>query len=144
MGAWEMVASLGAELLVLQEVHCTVQEVQEIATKAKAQVVHGRAVGGKVLVSALAWAGKLQHVADCPTGQSHHFRWRCGKRHLEFRIGYYQGGTREEKDVPGQVLGSWLEAAELAGSRPWYAATSRRSGRSSSSPAGLRRRVGTS
>ncbi len=35
-GAWEKVASLGAELLVLQEVRCTVQELQEIATKARA------------------------------------------------------------------------------------------------------------
>ena len=78
-------------------------------------MVHGSVVDGKVLVAALAWTGELQHVAECPTGLSHHFRWRIGKRHTEVRNGYYQGSTREDKDVVEQVLGNWLEAAELAG-----------------------------
>ena len=114
-GAWQKVASLGAELLVLQEVRCTLKELEEIAVKAKAQVVCGREVDGKVLVAALAWAGELQHVAGCPSGQSHHFKWRLGKRSIDVRNGYYQGGTREEKDLLENVLGEWLEAAELAG-----------------------------
>ena len=49
-------------------------------------------------------------MAQCPTGL-----WRIGKRHIEVRNGYYQGSTREEKDVIEQVLGNWLEEAELAG-----------------------------
>ena len=54
-GAWKKVASLGAELLLLQEVRCTVQELQEIATQARAQVVHGQVVDGKVL----HWHGRV-------------------------------------------------------------------------------------
>jgi hypothetical protein len=86
------------DLLILQEVRCTIAELQDLARRANCQLVYGEELEDTVLVAAFAWTGALQKISRCPTGQSHHFQWKMGGQSIQVRNGYFQGGTAQERD----------------------------------------------
>jgi hypothetical protein len=103
------------DLLILQEVRCSTSELAELARQEACQVVFGEEVEGGVLVAAFAWAGSLQKISRCPTGQSHHFTWQMGSQKLQVRNGYFQGAVAQDRQFAEAELASWLEQAELSG-----------------------------
>ena len=112
---WEKLTSIKPDLLILQEVRCSVSELSEMARKAGCQVVYGEELEGMVLVAAFAWTGALQKISRSPTGLSHHFQWKVGGQSLHVRNGYFQGATAQERQLTDGELTEWLEQAELAG-----------------------------
>ncbi len=80
-----------------------------MARKTKCQVVFGEEVQDTILVAAFAWSGALRKISKCPTGQAHHFQWKMGSQGLRIRNGYYQGKTRQDRDVSDEILTDWLE-----------------------------------
>ena len=93
---WEKLTSIKPDLLILQEVRCSVSELAEMARKAGCQVVYGEELEGMVLVAAFAWTGALQKISRSPTGLSHHFQRKIGGQSLHVRNGYFQGATAQE------------------------------------------------
>ncbi len=67
-GAWQKLLTAEADLLVMQEVRCTADELETMAKKPKCQVVSGAEVERNKLVAAFAWKGMLKRLAKCPSG----------------------------------------------------------------------------
>ena len=105
-GAWKKLVAAKPDLLILQEVRCSTSELAELARQEGCQVVYGEELGGGVLVAACAWAGSLQKISRCPTGQSHHFTWQMGSQKQKVRDGYFQGAVLQDRQFAEAELAS--------------------------------------